>query len=72
VEPAAKSGLPPLETVTVVDRPIHGAPTPDAEIFPGVAADGPLAKAVAVTRESEEPRERRFFGFRLPFSATAG
>ena len=69
-DPAVASGLPPLETVTILDRPVHGLPKSGAEIFPGVAADSPLARAVTA-RESEEPRERRFFGFRLPYLGSA-
>jgi len=65
------SGLPPLETVTILDRPIQGSTPSSAEIFPGVAADSPLAKAVAAARESEEPREHRFFGLRLPYLGSA-
>jgi hypothetical protein len=70
--PVIAAGLPPLETVTILDRPIQGSPASGAEVFPGVAADSPLAKAVAAARENEPTRQRRFFGFRLPFSATAG
>ena len=70
-EPVVASGLPPLEAVIIVDRPIHGSPTSTAEVFPGVAADSPLAETAAMARENEPARERRFFGFRLPYLGLA-
>lgn len=56
---AANAPLPPLASETVADLPVKDVGTPEAEIFPGVPANGALASAIPQARAANEERERR-------------
>ena len=63
---AAPQSLPPLETETIAEVPVGGTPA-NAEIFPGVAAEGTLAQTAKSDAAPVERKRRHFLGLPLPF-----